>query len=214
MKNLNFICLIGSVVCLSCGSARDAAQDAITGTLEKVIEQQTGHKVELPDADSFSKNSASVRYSANGEELLTGDEQMNVVVILYRNAEGLGISFQITAEDGRMFTAGLSRIKEPFSLPLTATFSPSNSYDGQHPVGSLVFIKTTDTGMEAFPAPYEGSLTLSELTEKEIVFSIDGKGGRPESAGDPSSWKPVSGKGTLSYPIIQSTGVSKKEIFK
>ena len=58
MKNLIFILL--TIAFFSCNNAKENAQDAMNNTLEEVIENRTGTKVDLPDADEMENNAAYI----------------------------------------------------------------------------------------------------------------------------------------------------------
>lgn len=189
-------------------------QDSMKGAIEEAIESKTGSHVDLADSEDFDKNSGFVSYKSSTKTYLTGEEKMTAGVIFQKENDGLAISFQLTGEDGKTFVTVINHIPENFSLPLEGKFAVSNAYDGENPVATVMYMQVNESGMTASEVPYEGIMRITKLTEDAIEFEIDGKGSDASDADSPSNWKPISGKGKISSPIIQSFGIDKNDVFK
>lgn len=210
----NFIILILLWCCIGCNSAKENAQDALTSSMEKAIEARTGAKVDLGDASSYADNNGSVSLVADNKTYLSKEEKLQAVAIFQKDNEGLAISFQLSGQAGKSLIAIINHIPENFSMPLVAKFAVSNSFDGINPVATLMLMETNENGIMSSPVPFEGTLIITKLTEKEMTFEVDAKGGAPVDTDSPSAWKPIVVSGVLNRPIIQSIGIDKKDILK
>lgn len=200
--------------CWGCGGAGGSAQDAMTSQIEKVIEAKTGEKVELGNAHSYANNYGSIVFAFDHKTLLGKEVKMQAVAIFQKDRDGLAISFQLTGEAGRSFVAIVNHIPENFSVPLTARFAVSNKYDGINPVATLMYMEVGENAMVNSPMLFEGTFTITKLTEKEMTFEVNAKGGTPADAESPSAWKLITSSGVLSWPIIQTMGIDKKDVLK
>ena len=212
MKRLLFTLTILSI--LSCSKAKESMQDAVTGAMEKAIENQTGTQVDLPDAADLDKNNGSISYKSESKVYLKGTERMQASAIFQKDQDGLSIGFTLSGESGSSMIAIVNHIPEDFSLPLKGKFAVSNRYDGKTPVATIMYMNVTENGMMASEIPYEGELTITKLSKTEMAFEINGKGGDPTDAESPSNWKKITGTGKLEYPIIQSYGIDKNNVLK
>lgn len=212
MKKLLFTLTILSI--FSCNKAKESLQDAVTGAMEKAIENQTGTQVELPDAEDMDKNAGFVNYKSESKVYLKGTERMQASAVFQKDNDGLSIGFTLSGEEGNSMIAIINHIPEDFSLPLTGKFAVSNRYDGKTPVATIMYMNVTENGIMATEIPYEGELIITKLTKTEMTFEVNGKGGDPTDAESPSNWKTITGKGKLQYPIIQSFGIDKNNVLK
>ena len=73
MKKIIFTLTILSL--FSCNKAKESMQDAVTGTIEKAIENQTGTQVDLPDAGDMDNNGGFINYKSETKTYLTDDEK-------------------------------------------------------------------------------------------------------------------------------------------
>lgn len=198
----------------SCNKAKESAQDAITGAMEKAIENKTGTQVDLPDAEDMDNNAGLVNYKSAKKIYLDGKEKMQATAIFQKDNEGLSIALQLTGEAGKSFIATLSHVPEKFSLPLKGKFAVSNSYDGTNPVGAVMFMDVSENGMMTSEVPYEGEISITKLSKENIEFEIQGKGSDASDADSPSNWKVISGSGKMISPIIMSYGIDKNNVLK
>ena len=198
----------------SCNKAKESAQDALTRSMEKAIENKTGTQVDLPDASNLEKNLGYVVFKTETETYLTGKEKMQATVTINKDNQGLSFALQFTGENGKSFLAMISKIPEDFSLPLKAKFSVSNAHDGINPVATIIFMNITENGVLPNKIPFEGDLVITELSKEKVTFKINAKGGDASNTESPSNWKPISGDGKLSHPIIISNGIDKNKILK
>ena len=199
---------------ISCNKAKESAQDSITNAMEKAIESKTGTKVDLPDAVDMDKNAGYVNYKSATKVYLKGNEKMQASAIFQKDNEGLSIGLTLSGESGNSMLAIINHIPENFSLPLNGKFAVGNRYDGKSPVATLMYMNVTEKGMTTSEIPYEGEMIITKLSKTEINFEINGKGGDPTDAESPSNWKPITGKGKLEYPILQSFGIDKNNVLK
>lgn len=212
MKKILFTLTIISL--FSCNKVKESMQDAVTGTMEKAIENQTGTQVDLPDAEDMDNNGGFVNYKSENKVYLKDDEKMQAAVIFQKDNDGLSIAFQLTGENGKSFVATVSHVPENFSLPLKGKFAVSNAYDGENPSASLIYMNVSESGMMISESPFEGEITITKLTKDEVLFEIDGKGGDASDTDSPSNWKAISGNGKLTSPIIMSYGIDKNNVLK
>lgn len=212
MKKLLFTLTIISI--FSCNKAKESAQDAINGAMEKTIENQTGTQVDLPDAEDIDNNAGFVKYKSASKVYLDGKEKMQATLIFQKDNDGLSIALQFAGEGGKSFLATISHVPENFSLPLKGKFAVSNRYDGVNPSAVIMFMNVTENGLITSEVPYEGEIIITQLSKDTIEFEIDGKGSDPSDADSPSNWKPISGNGKISSPIIMSYGVDKNNVLK
>ena len=208
------IVLSGCIILSSCNPIKDSMQDAVTGNLEKVIESQTGAKVDLGDADAYSENLGSVEFIADERQYLKKREKLQAVALFQKDEKGLNISFQLTGEEGKSLVVIVSHIPENFTLPIKARFAVSNNFDGENPVATLLFMHADENGMLSTPIPYEGVLTINRLSEMEMTFEVQAQGGYATETDSPASWKPVIVSGVLKSPIIQTFGIDKQNVLR
>ena len=157
---------------LSCNSAKENAQDALTNQMEKAIEAKTGEKVDLGTANSYENNSGSVSFVSDGQTYLKSDDKLQAIAIFQKDKDGLAMSFQLTGAEGKSLVVIIKHIPEDFKLPLTGKFAVSNSYDGVNPVATMILMQTSESGVLNSPMPFEGTLTVSKLTEAEIAAIV------------------------------------------
>lgn len=212
MKKILFTLVI--IAIFSCNKVKESMQDAVTGTMEKAIENQTGTQVDLPDAEDMENNGGFVNYKSENKVYLKDNEKMQASVIFQKENEELSIAFQLTGENGKSFVATLSHVPENFSLPLKGKFAVSNAYDGENPSASIIYMNVSESGMMTSELPFEGEITITKLTKDEVLFEIQGKGGDASDTDSPSNWKAISGNGKLTSPIIMSYGIDKNNILK
>lgn len=198
----------------ACNKAKESMQDAVTGTMEKVIENKTGTQVDLPDADDIANNGGYINYKSETKTYLTDDKKMQATMIIQKENEDLTIALQLVGEAGESFVVTISHIPNDFSLPLKGKFAVNNQYDGINPSATVLFMNVTENGMMASELPYEGEITLTKLTKDEVKFELAGKGGNASDAESPSNWKAISGSGKLVNPIIMSYGIDKNKVLK
>ena len=199
---------------LSCNSAKENAQDALSNQMEKAIEAKTGNKVDLGTAHSYENNSGSVSFVSDGQTYLKAEEKFQASAIFQKDKEGLAMSFQFTGAEGKSLLVIINHIPDDFSIPLTGKFGVSNSYDGVNPVATMMLMQTSESGVLNAPMPFEGTLTVSKLTEAEITFEVDAKGGNTTDAESPSAWKSIKVSGKMKSPIIQTSGIDKNSVLK
>ncbi|GEM_PF-1532681 len=212
MKKTLFTIAILSL--FSCNKAKESMHDAVTGGMEKAIENKTGTQVELPDASDMENNGGFINYKVANKVFLKADEKMQATAIFNKDQEGLSIALQLVGENGKSFLATISHIPENFTLPLKGKFAVSNKYDGINPTATVLFMNATENGMMTSEVPYEGEITITKLSKDEVKFEIAGKGGNATDADSPSNWKPISGNGKITSPIILSYGIDKNNVLK
>ncbi len=212
MKRTLFILSI--LLFFSCNKAKENTQDAITNSLQKVIENQTGQTTDFPDAESYMENEGYVSFKVEDEFYMKSNEKLTAIALFQKDHNGIGISFQLSGENGKSFIASVTHLKEGFSLPITAKFSKSNAFDGQNPVGTVLFMNVENNSISSGAIPYEGTFTISKLTANEMLFEINAKGGEASEVDNAESWKSILIKGKLLKPITQSLGIDKNKILK
>ena len=207
------ICLILAFSTLiSCNNNKANAQDDAQNKMEKTIEDQTGTQIDIPEGDEMDNNGAFVTYKSGNNTIFDGTEKMTATVIIQKDQEGLAIAFQLAGETGTSMAITVAKIPENFSLPLKSTFTKNNTHDGKNPLATLIILNTTENGMSDMP--YEGTLTITKLSEDSIEFTIEGKGGGYTEAENPSQWKIISGKVKITTPIVLSQGIDKTQVLK
>jgi hypothetical protein len=210
----NIAILLVSSYFIACNSAKENAQDALTNQMEKAIEAKTGNKVDLGTADSYENNNGSISFVSEGQTFVKTNEKFQATVVFQKDKEGLAMSFQFTGEEGKSLLVIVNHIPEDFTIPLTGKFAVSNSYDGVNPVATMILMQTNESGVLNSPMPFEGTLTVNKLTESEITFDVDAKGGNAVDAESPSTWKSIKVSGTMKSPIIQTSGIDKNTVLK
>jgi hypothetical protein len=212
MKKALFILSI--LLFFSCDKAKESTQDAITNSLEKVVENQAGQTIDFPDAESYTENEAYVSFKVEDDFYIKSDEKLTAMALFQKDNTGIGISFQLSSENGKSLIATVTHLKEGFSLPITAKFSKNNAFDGQNPVATVLFMNVENNSVSSGSIPYQGTFTISKLTANEILFEINAKGGQASEVDNPESWKSIHIKGKLLKPITQSLGIDKNKILK
>tara|TARA_R110002020_G_scaffold107849_4_gene250287 strand:+ start:483 stop:1121 length:639 start_codon:yes stop_codon:yes gene_type:complete len=212
MKNASFILMI--LFLGSCNKAKEGLQDAIASNMERAIAAQTGAEVDLGDAASYTSNKGIVSFDADGKSYLSKDQEFQAVAIIQKDQDGLAISFQLAGNEGQSLIAIANHIPTNFSLPLTAIFTKSNAYNGENPVATLMYLAPSENSLTSSPMPFEGSMTITKLDEKEMEFQVNARGGSPMDVESPSAWMPIFVEAKLISPIIQSIGVDKNEVLK
>ncbi len=205
--------LIALSTFIACNGAQNTAQDAITRTLEKTIIERSGTKVDLGAVDQYANTSAIVSFSTADKVYLKANEKLKGTALFQKENDIVSISFQISDENGKALIATINHIPKTFTLPIIGKFMLSNSYDGINPVATFMYMQANET-MITSPTPFEGTLTILKLNEKEVVFEMEAKGGEPIDAENPSAWKGMSAKGVITSPIIQTFGIDKKDILR
>lgn len=212
MKKTLFTLAILSL--FSCNKAKESMQDAVTGAMEKTIENQTGTQVDLPDASDIENNGGYINYKSETKTYLNVDERMQATVMFQKYKDGLSIALQLTGEAGKSFLASINHVPDAFSLPLKGKFAVSNAFDGINPTATVLFMNATENGMMTSEVPYEGELIITKLTQEEVEFEIAGIGGNATDTDSPSNWRPISGNGKLTHPIILSYGIDKNKVLQ
>lgn len=206
--------MLSVTLIFSCSKAKENTQDAITNSLQKAIENQTGQTTDFPDAESYTENEGYVSFKVEDEFYLKSNEKLTALALFQKDNHGIGISFQLSSENGKSLIATVTHLKEGFSLPITAKFSKNNSFDGQNPVGTVLFMNVENNSISTSVIPYEGTFTISKLTANEILFEINAKGGEASEVDNSERWKSIHIKGKLLKPITQSLGIDKNKILK
>ena len=210
-----FPLVIGFILLLSaCQSAQDAAQDGMNSALEKVIENQTGQEVDLANAGSFENQKVEASLSFAGQEQITDKLAFTGSIVAQKSEDDFNLSFQIVNESGTSLMGVFSNFDTDFSLPLEAKFAVSNNKTPGIPSASLIMMKISESGMEAAPMPYKGTMRIIRLSEDLAEFEIDAEGGFPQDAENTSKWKSIKGKVSISSPAIQCLGLKKEDIIK
>lgn len=210
----NAVILLVSSCFIACNSAKENAQDTLTNQMEKAIEAKTGNKVDLGTADSYENNNGSISFLSDGQTFVKTNEKFQATVVFQKDKEGLAMSFQFTGEEGKSLLVIINHIPDDFSIPLTGKFGVNNSYDGVNPVATMMLMQTSESGVLNSPMPFEGILTVSKLTEAEITFEVDAKGGNTGDAESPSAWKSIKVSAKMKSPIIQTSGIDKNAVLK
>lgn len=210
----NAVILLVASCFIACNSAKENAQDALTNQMEKAIEAKTGNKVDLGTADSYENNSGSVSFVSDGQTFVKTNEKFQATVVFQKDKEGLAMSFQFTGEEGKSLLVIINHIPDDFSIPLTGKFGVNNSYDRVNPVATMMLMQTNESGVLNSPMPFEGTLTVSKLTEAEITFEVDAKGGNTGDAESLSAWKSIKVSAKMKSPIIQTSGIDKNAVLK
>lgn len=198
----------------SCGRAKDGMQDMITATMEKAIEKNIGSTVDLGNAEVFRENASSISFSVGERTYLEKSQKLNALAVFMMENDGLAISFQMANEQGASLVAMVTHIPENFSLPIIGEFNMSNSYDGENPIATLMYMETSEDGLMMTPMPFEGTLTITKLSEDEMLFVVDARGGEAIDADSPSNWKTIQVKGALTSPIVHSIGIDKNDVLQ
>lgn len=213
MKTL-LITILLAFSLMSCQSAKYSATEGVNSALENVIESQTGQEVDLAKVDSFQDQKVEASLFFDGKEQIPNNEDFTGSIVAQKSAEDFNISFQIVNESGTSLMVVISNFDTDFSLPLEAKFAVSNTKTEGVPSVTMVFMKISETGIQATPMPFEGTLRILKLNEDIAEFEIDAKGGLPQDTEKPNSWISIQGKVKITSPPIQSIGLKKEEIIK
>jgi hypothetical protein len=76
-------------------------------------------------------------------------------------------------------------VKEKASLPLITKFG-NEVGESLKAVCTIMSLSENAIDMFETPLPYEGTLNIIKLTESEIIFELDGKGGNATLAEKPN----------------------------
>ena len=214
LSNIRVWCAILTIsVFTSCNQIGKSAEDAIKKRIEKSIEEKTGTKVDFGNIDKYEDNKAFVSFKAADKVYLKNDEKLKGSVVIQKENDELSISFQLSDENGKALVTIVNHIPKNFSLPIIGKFAVSNHYDGVNPVATFMFMQAREDIITS-PTPFEGTLKILKLSAKEITFEMEGNGGEPIDAESPSAWKPMSAKGVITSPIIQTFGIDKKDVLR
>lgn len=204
MKKLLFVLL----TLTGCGTKEKATESL----LEKVIESNSGQKVDLDNImENSEKQSASGQLNYNGKPVISEDLKFNGSMQIIKNAEGITIGATY-ASDVKSVVMSISNVKEGFSLPIVAQFN--HKMEGQ-PKATMVMMGGEDSAnMFNIPMPFDGTLTITKLSPDQVIFEVDGKGADAGQAENPSAWKPFRGKFTMNSPVVMSVGIEKEKVLK
>lgn len=211
---LIYSALVIALYLTSCQFAKEKAQEGVTSTLESVIESQTGHEIDLAEIDSYQNQKVEANFEYDGKEQLTENVNFSGSILISKSPEELNISFQLVDESGISLMGVFSNFTEDFKLPLVGKFSPSNTPTEGFATATLILMKVSETGMEEVPMPFEGSMTMLSINEKEAEFEVNARGGTSQNTNDPSLWKNIKCKVKISNPVYQSMGIKKEQILK
>ncbi|SOE21049.1 hypothetical protein SAMN06298216_1520 [Spirosomataceae bacterium TFI 002] len=198
----------------SCQFVKNKTQEGVNSTLESVIESQTGQDIDLAELDSYQDQKVEANFEYDGKELLNENVNFSGSILISKSPEELNISFQLVDESGISLMGVFSNFTEDFKLPLVGKFSPSNTPTEGFATATLILTKVSETGMEELPMPFEGSMTMLSINEKEAEFEVNARGGTSQNTNDPTLWKNIKCKVKISNPIYQSIGIKKEQIFK
>jgi hypothetical protein len=204
MKKLLFILL----TLTGCGTKEKATESLI----EKAIESGSGQKVDLGNImENSEKQSASGQLDYNGKPIISEDVKFNGSIQIIKNADGISIGATY-GSDVKSMMMSISNIKEGFSLPIVAQFN--HKTEGQ-PKATLAIIGGEEgANMFNTPMPFDGTLTITELSSDQVIFEIYAKGADAGQAENSSAWKPFRGKFTMKSPVVISVGVEKEKVLK
>jgi hypothetical protein len=208
--------ILTTLTFLACNKAKESIQNGTKNAMETVIESKTGTQVSIPDVTNMENNAGYISYKTDKTVYTKGTERMQATVTINKekNKENLMIALQLVGETGKSFILTLGEVPTNFSLPLTGKFSTNNAYDGKNPTALFMFLNTTQNGVQNTENPFEGEFTIHKLSEKEVVFSLKGKGSNASNLESPSNWVGITGNGKLINPIILSYGIDKNNVLK
>jgi hypothetical protein len=210
MKKLWIFLALSALI--SCNNNQANAQDNTQSNRQENSQNETDTQIDIPEGEEMDRNAAVVFYKSGNNAIFDGSEKMTATVIIQKDQEGLAIAFQLAGEDGKSIATTIAKIPENFSLPLKSTFTKNNLYDGKNPLASLIILATAENGLADMP--FEGTLTITKLSEDAIEYTIEGKGGGYTDADNPSKWKNITSSVKITTPIILSQGIDKNKVLK
>jgi hypothetical protein len=206
MKKILIIALLLS----GCG-AKEKASESL---MESAIEKSTGQKVDMDNIMENSQNqSASGVFSFDNKKILDEKTNFSGSVTILKNNEGIAIGAAYGSEDGKQLMLNVTGLKEGFTLPIVAQFG-NKVTEGPKAIFTVMSLENNSNAMFETPMPFEGTMTISTLSEKEITYEISAKGANAGQAENPSGWKPMTGKFTLKSPVVIASGIEKNQVLK
>jgi hypothetical protein len=202
--------IIISMLFASCGVKEKATENLI----ESAIEKSSGQKVDIDNImENSQKQSASGNFSFDGKVIINESTNFTGSTTFQKDNNGITIGTAMGSEDGKQLLLAISNIKDNFSLPLIAKFG-NDVGESPKAICTIMSLSENTNAMFETPLPYDGTLTITMLTESEIRFELDSKGGNATLAEKPNDWKIFTGKFTLKNPVVVASGIEKNQIFK
>ena len=202
-----------ALLLFGCGMGEKATQKGVTSAMESLIKSQTGQEIDFADADSYENSKVTASFVINGEEKIVGKTPLVGTVLGTKDASKKMLSFQFNDEEGTMITVIISPLPENFSLPLTAKMYKQNEAPRDVPAATVMFIKASENSMFSLMG-FDGTVTVTDLNEKKVAFTVTGKTGDVSDLEKPENWKNMKADFVITSPIIQTMGISKSEILK
>ncbi|MBA3987294.1 MAG: hypothetical protein H0X63_12145 [Flavobacteriales bacterium] len=208
MKNLITI-LLCTFMLFSCKNAEEKTADSILEKIENTVKEKANLDVNLKQPSKTAQNTTEVQINFGGKTILNKQGLKTYVTLMES-----GILLDISQGSNKI---GLSVAgKEVFNQqPITGVFSLSST--GNNKMAVMMISGILEDGNEkkykSFPSVYEGTLTISKLTENEIIINIDGKGGLLADMHKKENWQPITGKIICTMPSIIAHNVEKETLY-
>ena len=202
----NFFLITVLLVLVSCQKAKDKATESITNkVLEKTLEQVG---VASENIERANKNNAEVSINYNSVELF-GSAQPFATVL---NVAGKQMMvFSINSENAKI-NLSFSGLKDMLEhKPITGFFEKGKE-EPKTANGTVVSITMAKENAFTYML-MEGEATITKLNQDEVVVEFTGKAGTFLDANSPENWKPIQGKISSKYPVMNFIQVKKEELF-
>lgn len=207
MKKI-FIPLLCFLMLLGCKKAEEKSDSPASEKEEGLAQENKKQVSKLKKNAKASENQASMLLNF-GSETIINEDDFSANILLYKTA----INIELRERESKILL-GISG-KETFAQkPIQGVFSRSST--GNHKMAILmayIVDKNAKGKFIACPGVYEGTLTISKLSEEEIIIEITGKGGLLKDMHNTEAWKDINAKIVCKKPRIIAQEVEKESLY-
>ncbi len=207
MKKI-FIPLLCFLMLLGCKNAEEKS-DSTTSEKEEGLAQENNKQKSKPKNNAkVSENQTSIQLDF-GSETIINEDNFSASVLLYKTA----INIELRKNDNKVLL-GVSG-KETFAQkPIQGVFSRSSTGNEKMAILMAYIVDKNAKGkFIACPSVYEGTLTVSKLSEEELVLEVRGRGALLKDMHNTEAWQDINAKIICKKPRIIAQEVEKESLY-
>lgn len=210
---LTMLFIMSFSIIMACKSPTEQIQDAVTSTIESVAETQSGQSIDLPDGDSYEKNSTSGSLTIAGKEYMNSSMKFVANIAGQRDENGKTVSIQLINETGTTLMVVISNYPDKINVPFNCKLYKEGEEPSDKTSAKVVFMNLTENSMVSYLS-FGGELKITKMTNDEVEFSLDGKTGSPSDLENDGKWIDMKGKFLIKSPMVMTVGMQKEDILQ
>lgn len=206
MKNWNiyvvFWCLLFLMNC------KNSEEKTMVSSNDKVEITEDNKAIKNEVSKQSAINSSTLKVDLSGNTIIDkNDFQANVIF--------LKKALSIELVEGKSTLTIIVRGNNIWEQqPIKSVFENSTDANQLKTIMTAGTIVENDgNDIQKIPMVFEGELTVSKLTEKEVIIKISGKGEILDYASSKEQWKPISMTIICKNPNIKISGANKETVY-